>query len=199
MGGSISLAGVFISSYALKLKVFLFFYCVVYGLGSGMCNIAILIFAWEWFPKKKGFITGLLLGAYGFGSFVFILVSTKLVNPDGENATHKDNGFNYFDKDVADRVPYMLRTLVYIWSGMVLAAVIMIFRKGEGKLEAYRSSIIVSSSGESTISNIELEPEEQIRSARYSLYSIRTWQLMCMFVCGQIFTSFFSYSFYLYG
>lgn len=82
---------------------------------------------------------------------------------------------------------------------MVFVSVIMIFRKGEGKQEAYRSSIIISSSSESAISNVELEPREQIRSARYSLYSIRTWQLVCMFVCGQIFTSFFSYSFYLYG
>ena len=129
IGGFMSLAGVFISSYTKDLKVYIALYCCMNGIGCGINYFAVLVFAWEWFPHKKGFVTGLTLGGYGFGSFMFTLISTKLVNPNGDNATHKDNGVNYFEKDIADRVPYMLRTLVYIWTGMVVVAVIMIFRK----------------------------------------------------------------------
>ena len=44
------------------------------------------------------------------------------------------------------------------------------------------------------------EPKkEEIRSLRYCFYSVRTWQLACMFIFGQVFSAFFSYSFKLYG
>jgi hypothetical protein len=47
-----------------------------------MCYFVPLVCAWEYFPHKKGLMTGIIIGAYGFGSFFFSLLSTKLVNPD---------------------------------------------------------------------------------------------------------------------
>ena len=81
MGGAVSLTGVFCSSYAQDLEWYLFFYCVMNGLGCGMCYFVALICAWEWYPDRKGLVTGLTLGGYGFGSFIFAQISTKLVNP----------------------------------------------------------------------------------------------------------------------
>ena len=46
-----------------------------------MCYFVALICAWEWYPDRKGLVTGLTLGGYGFGSFIFAQISTKLVNP----------------------------------------------------------------------------------------------------------------------
>ena len=129
IGGIVSLAGVYLSSYTTDLEVYLALYCCLNGVGCGINYFAVLILSWEWFPHKKGFITGLALAGFGFGSFIFTFISSKLVNPNGDDATHEDNGTNYFEKDVADRVPYMIRTLVYIWSVMVFIAVITMSRK----------------------------------------------------------------------
>ena len=53
------------------------------------------------------------------------------MNPNGENpkVTDPDNkDVNYFSREVADRVPFMIRTLVYIWAVLVIIAVILINR-----------------------------------------------------------------------
>lgn len=100
-----------------------------------MCYMVPLICGWEWFPKDKGLVTGTCLGGYGFGSFIFSQVSTALVNPKGESPelTDPENpDINFYDWDVAGRVPYMIRTLVYIWAGLALIGVLLVERKPDG-------------------------------------------------------------------
>ena len=97
-----------------------------------MCYLVPLICGWEWFPDRKGLVTGFTLGGYGFGSFIFAQVSTHLVNPNGVNPSVKDPNnpdITFYDTDVADRVPYMIQTLVYIWAGLALVGVLLISRK----------------------------------------------------------------------
>ena len=71
LGGFISLTGIYMSSYTKDLETYLFLYCCMNGIGCGMCYFIVLICAWEWFPTRKGLVTGLTLGGYGFGSFIF--------------------------------------------------------------------------------------------------------------------------------
>ena len=78
-----SLIGVFLSSFTRNLWLFMLFYGILNGLGSGMCYFVPLVCGWEYFPHKKGLVSGLVLAGYGFSSFIFSLVSTYLVNPDG--------------------------------------------------------------------------------------------------------------------
>jgi len=107
-------------------------YCVLNGLGCGMCYLVPLICGWEWFPNRKGLVTGCTLGGYGFGSFIFAQVSTHLVNPNNVNPSLKDPNhvdLTFYDSDVADRVPYMIQTLVYIWAVLAFIGVLLISRK----------------------------------------------------------------------
>jgi len=106
------------------------------GIGCGTCYMVPLICAWEYFPEKKGLMTGIIIGAYGFGSFFFSLLSTKLVNPNKENPTIEDGDISFFAPDVANRVPFMIRTLSYIWIVLVFIAVLLITRKPKERVEA---------------------------------------------------------------
>lgn len=108
------MAGVFGSSFTKALGPYLSLYTGMNGIGCGICYMVPLICAWEYFPEKKGLMTGIIIGAYGFGSFFFSLLSTKLVNPNKENPTIEADDISYFAPDVADRVPFMIRTLSYI-------------------------------------------------------------------------------------
>lgn len=96
-----------------------------------MCYMEPLVCGWEWFPKNKGLVTGCILGGYGFASFIFSQVSTKLVNPDNLSPIEDpdDPSISYFGDEVADRVPFMIRTLVYIWACLALIGVLLIFKK----------------------------------------------------------------------
>ena len=130
LGASISLSGVFLSSYTRDLGEYLACYCFLNGIGCGMCYMVPLVCGWEWFPKHKGLVTGLIIGGYGFGSFIFSFVSTALVNPNNLSPTipGPDNT-TFFAPEVADRTPYMLRVLAIIWAILAAIGVILITRR----------------------------------------------------------------------
>jgi len=132
LGAAISLSGVYCSSLTTSIGPYLAFYCLMNGLGCGMCYMIPLICDWEWFPENKGIVNGFTLCGYGFGSFIFSQVSTHLVNPDNKQADVTDPDdptITYYGPEVADRVPYMIQTLVYIWTGLALVGVLLISRK----------------------------------------------------------------------
>lgn len=56
-------------------------------------------------------------------------MSTALVNPDGTPAI-KDASqqINFYPKSVADRVPFMIRNLVYMWIGLVVLGALLVSR-----------------------------------------------------------------------
>ena len=137
LGATISLAGVFISSLTVSVGPYLACYCILNGLGCGMCYLVPLICGWEWFPESRGIVSGMTLCGYGFGSFIFSQVSTHLVNPNNEKADPNltDGDINFFAPEVADRVPYMIQTLVYIWCGLAFVAVCLISRKPKERTE----------------------------------------------------------------
>lgn len=136
LGGGFALTGVYLSSFTKSLGPYLSLYTGMNGLGCGTCYMVPLVCAWEYFPEKKGLMTGIIIGSYGFGSFFFSLISTKLVNPTGADPTIEDGNITFYDSYVADRVPFMIRTLVYIWLVLVMIGVLFISRKPQERVEA---------------------------------------------------------------
>ena len=68
-----------------------------------------MVVGWKWYPDKRGWVTGAVVSAYGFSSFLFTNLSTAIVNPDGHNADeHVEGKLYYFKTDVSERVPMML-------------------------------------------------------------------------------------------
>ena len=181
LGGFTSLLGLFLASYCKDLKTFLIFYCAFNGLGTGSCYMIPIICGWEWYPKRKGLITGITLGGFGFGSFIFAFVSTYLVNPENKKPQIYDakNKVTYFDATVADRVPQMLRILVIIWCFFVLVGICTVKRKPRTKTQRQNSygfqsaSSIVNETSNSTQQNTLDENEDRMHSVDMSVDSAR--------------------------
>jgi len=107
----------FIASFTKNYFVFVIFYGGFSGIGCGINYVTPLVCAWEYYPKRKGLISGIIIGAYGIGSFAYSLIAKALVNPQNFKAT-KDVGIKdmlLFDERVALNVPSMLRWLVFIY------------------------------------------------------------------------------------
>lgn len=129
IGGCISLVGILISTFTTSLGWFIFFYGGFSGIGCGTMYMIPLVCGWEHFPDHKGLITGIIVGAYGMGNFVFSQISTRVINPHNADATifiNKD--LSYFDWDVASRVPSCLRLMLLIWTIMVVVGFALISR-----------------------------------------------------------------------
>jgi OFA family oxalate/formate antiporter-like MFS transporter len=85
-------------------------YGTIYTTGVGFCYFPALVAGWQWHAEnKKGFVTGVVLGAFGFGSFIFGFLSTWIINPDNVKASIKtEDGRVFFDATIAARVPGFL-------------------------------------------------------------------------------------------
>mmetsp|Transcript_32581 Transcript_32581/g.56436 ORF Transcript_32581/g.56436 Transcript_32581/m.56436 type:complete len:310 (+) Transcript_32581:3453-4382(+) len=88
--------------------------------------------SWSQFPKCKERISGFVVGGFGLGSCIFNLVATRLVNPNNESPSiEEDEGeitYNYFDRDIAENVPSMLRWLALTYLIISSLAVILLTR-----------------------------------------------------------------------
>lgn len=128
LGGTIAISGIYASSYTKDLATFIALYGTLSGIGTGMTYMIPLVCCMEYFPNNKGLISGIIMGSYGLGSFIFNIVATKIVNPNGENADIKtdDPNLNLFSPAVANRVPMLLRILCMVWVGLVLLSACLI-------------------------------------------------------------------------
>lgn len=107
----ISTTGVILASFADSMVAFIVYYGCINAIGCGMQYLVPLVVAYEYFPEKKGFVTGLIMGAYGMGSFIFNPLSSYLVNPKGKAGSIKEGDIAYFKPEIANRVR---KLVVYI-------------------------------------------------------------------------------------
>lgn len=95
IGGLLYGGGIILSSFASS-PIFLYIsYGVIAGAGVGFVYVCPLSTLVKWFPDKKGFITGLAVGAFGAGSLVFKSVITKFLAEFGVQSTFLYLGLIY--------------------------------------------------------------------------------------------------------
>lgn len=105
------------------------------GIGAGTCYMVPLMVAWEYFPTRRGLVTGLIDGAYGLGAFSYTLVSRHIVNPYDEIASIREGSISFFPAHIAKNTPDLLRTLVFLWAFHIIIAVCLIKRRPEAERE----------------------------------------------------------------
>ena len=121
LGGYILSLGTFLASTTTSLVEIMVYQGVFFGVGLGICYTAPITCAVKWLPHRKGFVTGCIVAGFGFGAFVFGLLSSSIVNPGNENLPETSSGRGYFppDSDVPNRVPALFRTLAGCYVALV--------------------------------------------------------------------------------
>ena len=104
LGSSIGVLAMVLASLAATYTQFLWCFAVMYGMGIGICYFSPLACGWEWMPERKGLVTGVILGAFGFGAFVFSFISQWVVNPDNHQAQKLEDGRLIYAPEIAQRV-----------------------------------------------------------------------------------------------
>lgn len=78
------MSGILVASLVQEWILFVIFYAGVFPIGVGLLYWTPIICAWEWFPDRKGMISGLIIGAFGFGALIFGFITTAIVNPENQ-------------------------------------------------------------------------------------------------------------------
>ena len=71
IGGLLYGSGLMLSSTASTLAQLYIYFGIIAGTGVGFVYICALSTCVKWFPERKGLISGVVLGAFGLGSFIF--------------------------------------------------------------------------------------------------------------------------------
>ena len=87
IGGVMYGLGLILSSTATTTTQLYFYYGVISGIGVGFVYVCPLTTCIKWFPDKKGFITGIAVGAFGLGSLVFKAIIEYLLEVTGVSET----------------------------------------------------------------------------------------------------------------
>ena len=135
IGSSIMVFSVLIASYAQTWWMFVIFYAVIFPFGVGLVYWTPIICGWEWFPERKGLVSGVIIGGFGFGAFIFGFISTAIANPNNlkPSVPHDGSGFsdNLFPVEVAVNVPTMLRTCLTYWTALAIISCLCVSRNPE--------------------------------------------------------------------
>jgi OFA family oxalate/formate antiporter-like MFS transporter len=90
VGGVIYAVGVVLASFAQngdQLWLIILGYGVISGFGLGFAYIVPIAMLLKWFPDKRGLITGLAVGGFGFGAVLTSPVAQWLIARDPERPT----------------------------------------------------------------------------------------------------------------
>ncbi|WP_423188741.1 L-lactate MFS transporter [Alkalibacterium sp. f15] len=87
--------GLIVASMARSLAVLYLGYSVLGGIGVGMVYVCPLSTSLKWYPKKKGMVTGIIVGAFGLGGFVFNFILSYLIQRIGVSQTFLVQGLVY--------------------------------------------------------------------------------------------------------
>lgn len=69
------------------------------GVGNGMCYITPIILGWEYFPKNKGFVSGVVSCGFGLASFIYTFIAEGILNPENVKPSIKTLGGNVYPSD----------------------------------------------------------------------------------------------------
>lgn len=69
------------ASYVQNEVLFIILFGFFPGIGCGICYLVPVACVWEYFPERKGCVTGIVIGGFGISAFLFSFVVQNLFNP----------------------------------------------------------------------------------------------------------------------
>jgi MFS family permease len=111
----VTAASQFLCAECESLTTLLLCQCM-FGVGMGFGYVAPMVVGYKHLPDQRGLVSGVIVGGFGAGSFIFNFVVTFIINP---HDTELDDDKYFDDPAIYNRVPTMFRTLGLIF--LVLA------------------------------------------------------------------------------
>lgn len=113
LGGYILASGIYLASFSKSIGYLIFMEGIVFGLGVGICYTSPIANCVRWMPTRKGLVTGIIVGGFGCGAFVFGFLAINLVNPNKVSVENSGPNANYYpaDSEVVKNVPFMFEIL----------------------------------------------------------------------------------------
>lgn len=128
IAGTVGIGGCFLLTFTDNWILFRIFFPTFYGFGIGFAYMIHLYLSWKYIPGREGILAGIINIGVGSGGMLFTFLGNYLANPNTINAEinhDNDPDFKPFPT-IAHNVPTMLRTLLFIFLGFFIIAVLTV-------------------------------------------------------------------------
>ena len=88
MGGVPTLTTAYLCSYIRNPTLFIYLYSLSFGTAKAFLYSSALAAGWSHLPGRVGVVSGVIISGFGFGGFVFGIVTNRLSNPDNVPIEH---------------------------------------------------------------------------------------------------------------
>ena len=88
-----------------------YFAMIIFGIANGLSYISLPKNCWNYFPEKKGLLSGLILFGYGISSLIFTWICESTVNKDFD----KTDNEGYFSQEIANKMYEFIKKLNVIF------------------------------------------------------------------------------------
>lgn len=88
--------GWFMSGFATSVPMLVFTFGLLAGIGDGFIYTNIVVNALKWFPDRKGFVSGLIVGAAGLGPLIFAPLGYYIISQFNVMMAFKVMGVIFF-------------------------------------------------------------------------------------------------------
>ena len=75
---------IFISFFLTNFWFFVILFSFLFGFGCGFFYVILMINTYHYFPNRKGVASGIIMGVYGMGGFLFTLLMVWMINPQNK-------------------------------------------------------------------------------------------------------------------
>ena len=155
IGGVFLVAGLALSYFAIMHSYYVMFvtYGLFYGLGLGLGDIAPIVCAMDWLPKRKGAAVAIVTSGYGFGPLLFSVIDTAFINPKNDKPNHSPY-MNFPDEkyftqpEVLNRVPKVFLVLSATCAVMIAVALIVLIKPPSDNDQKMPSDTIINNQSE---------------------------------------------------
>jgi len=182
---------VFLASFAKSFIMLAALYGFAFGFFNGVLYMIPVVCGWKFYPNKKGLVSGITIGAFGFGAFIFNFVAAAVVNPDDLSPTIIVGKEKYFTHEVADRVPHLFVVLSVCYLALGLFGVCLIRTP---KVKQANSQALPDETQTQIVSD-----KEPVVSVKEGVFSKPFLLLFIMASCGATLGLFLASSFKVYG
>jgi OFA family oxalate/formate antiporter-like MFS transporter len=204
----LALFGTFLSSFTTSLNMFILLYGVLYSSGLGMAYLVPLICGWEYYKNNKGIVSGIIIGGFGFGSFIFSYVCLAIANPNNSLPLLPVDGGSIFSEEQpeSDNAPRMLRVCTLFWMILSFIGLACIQRKSKKITEIAANQHLLAGdennqtkSGEITSIDLKNMTTIDYPTFKDALCKTTTLQIWIMLFCSSCYPMFMANVFKSYG
>lgn len=155
----------------------LLFCQLLFGIGMGIGYVPPMVNGYKHLPHRKGLVSGVIVGGFGAGSFIFNFIVTGIINPKDRDTA--DDGY-YDDSDIYDMVPTMYRVLAICFLVLGLGGAYL--QKEPSKPAAETASLLTNAAAlPAKVEEVEVDAKDVVlegKTAREMFADPLSWMLM---------------------